>query len=80
MSIELVMPSNRLIPCGPLLLQLSIIPSISVFSNMSVLSHISYVVPYLIHASLPDKVLFIVLSKVRPQRLVQTEGPKRVAA
>ena len=37
MSIESVMPSNRLILCHPLLLQLSIFPSIRVFSNESVL-------------------------------------------
>ena len=37
MSIELVMPSNHLILCCPLLLQPSIIPSIRVFSNVSVL-------------------------------------------
>ena len=37
MSIELVMPSNRLIICGPLLFQPSIFPSIRVFSNESVL-------------------------------------------
>ena len=36
-SIELVMPSNHLIPCHPLLLPLSIFPSIRVFSNESVL-------------------------------------------
>ena len=36
MSIELVMPSNPLILCHPLLLQPSIIPSIRVFSNESV--------------------------------------------
>ena len=33
MSIELVMPSNHLILCRPLLLQPSIFPSIRVFSN-----------------------------------------------
>ena len=33
MSIELVMPSNHLILCHPLLLPLSIFPSIRVFSN-----------------------------------------------
>ena len=33
MSIELVMPSNHLILCCPLLLLLSIFPSIRVFSN-----------------------------------------------
>ena len=33
MSIELVMPSNHLILCHPLLLSLSIFPSIRVFSN-----------------------------------------------
>ena len=37
MSIELVMPSNHLILCHPLLLPLSISPSIRVFSNESVL-------------------------------------------
>ena len=37
MSIEMVMPSNRLILCRPLLLPPSIFPSIRVFSNESVL-------------------------------------------
>ena len=37
MSTELVMPSNHLILCRPLLLLLSIFPSIKVFSNKSVL-------------------------------------------
>ena len=37
MSIELVMPSNHLILCRPLLLLPSIVPSIRVFSNESVL-------------------------------------------
>ena len=37
MSIELVMPSNHLILCCPLLLMPSIFPSIRVFSNESVL-------------------------------------------
>ena len=37
MSIELVMPSNHLILCPPLLLLSSIFPSITVFSNESVL-------------------------------------------
>ena len=35
MSIELVMPSNHLILCHPLILMLSIFPSIRVFSNES---------------------------------------------
>ena len=35
MSIELVMPSNHLILCGPLLLLPSVFPSIRVFSNES---------------------------------------------
>ena len=38
MSIELVMPSNHLILCHPLLLQPSIFPSIRVFSSESVLN------------------------------------------
>ena len=37
MSIEVVMPSNHLIPCSPLLLLPSIFPSIRVFSNESAL-------------------------------------------
>ena len=37
MSIKLVVPSNHLIPCLPLLLLPSIFPSIRVFSNESVL-------------------------------------------
>ena len=37
MSIELMMPSNHLILCRPLLLPPSIFPSIRVFSNESVL-------------------------------------------
>ena len=37
MPIELVMPSNHLIPCHPLLLPSSIFPSTPVFSNESVL-------------------------------------------
>ena len=37
MSIQLVMPSNHLILCCPLLLLLSIFPSITVFSNESAL-------------------------------------------
>ena len=37
MSIKLVMPSNHLILCSPLLLLPSIFPSIRVFSNESVL-------------------------------------------
>ena len=37
MSIESVMPSNHLILCHPLLLPLSIFPSIRVFSNESAL-------------------------------------------
>ena len=38
MSIESVMPSNHLILCGPLLFLPSILPSIRVFSNESVLA------------------------------------------
>ena len=38
MSIELVMPSNHLIPCHPLLLLISTFPSIRVFSNDLALS------------------------------------------
>ena len=37
MSIELVMPSNHLVLCHPLLLLLSVFPSIRVFSNESAL-------------------------------------------
>ena len=38
LSIELVMPSNHLILCCPLLIRPSIFPSIRIFSNESVLS------------------------------------------
>ena len=41
MSIELVMPSNHLILCGPLLFLTSIFPSIRVFSNETAL-HITW--------------------------------------
>ena len=41
MSVELVMPSNRLILCHSLLLLPSVLPSIRVFSNESVL-HITW--------------------------------------
>ena len=41
MSIELVMPSNHLVLCHPLLLVPSIFPSIRVFSNESTL-HITW--------------------------------------
>ena len=41
MSIESMMPSNHLILCNPLLLMLSIFPSIRVFSNESAL-HIQW--------------------------------------
>ena len=37
MSVESVMPSNRLVLCRPLLLLPSIFPSITVFSNESAL-------------------------------------------
>ena len=37
MSMELVMPSNRLVLCCPLILLPSIFPSIKVFSNESTL-------------------------------------------
>jgi len=42
MSLELVMPSKHLILCHPLLILLSIFPSVRVFSNESAL-HIRYV-------------------------------------
>ena len=55
MSIELVMPSNHLILCRPLLLP-PIFPSIRVFSNKSVLQSVrilsSYLMPYCFHFDL----------------------------
>ena len=55
MSIELVMPSNHLILCRPLLLP-PIFPSIRVFSNKSVLQLVrilsSYLMPYCFHFDL----------------------------
>ena len=41
MSIELVMPSNHLTLCHPLLLQPSVLPQIRVFSNESVFGSVS---------------------------------------
>ena len=53
MSIESVMPSNRLILCCPLLLPPSIFPSIRVFSNESVLHQVARVLEFqLQHQSL----------------------------
>ena len=46
MSIELVMPSNHLILCHPLLLPPSIFPSIRVFSNESVLHVVAKVLEF----------------------------------
>ena len=46
MSIELVMPSNHLILCCPLLLLPSIFPSIRVFSNESVLHQVAKVLEF----------------------------------
>ena len=43
MSIELVMPSNHLILCHPLLLLPSVFPSIRVFSNESALRQMAEV-------------------------------------
>ena len=43
MYIELVMPSNHLILCGPLLLLPLIFPSIYVFSNKSALHQVAKV-------------------------------------
>ena len=44
-SIESTMPSNHLIPCGPLLLLPSIFPSIRVFSSEAVLHEIAKLYP-----------------------------------
>ena len=46
MSIELVMPSNHLILCCPLLLLLSVFPSIRVFSIVSSLHHVAKVLEF----------------------------------
>ena len=54
MTMELVMPSNHLILCHPLLLLLSVFPSIRIFSNESVL-HIRW--PKNIGASASTSVL-----------------------
>ena len=51
MSIELVMPSNHLILCRPLLLSPSIFPSIRVFSNESTL-HIRWPTYWSFHFSI----------------------------
>ena len=43
MSIELVMPSNHLMPCHPLLLLPSVFPSMRIFSNVSPLHQVTKV-------------------------------------
>ena len=48
MSIELVMPSNHLILCHPLLLQPSIFPSIRVFSKESVAKILEFQLQHLL--------------------------------
>ena len=54
MSIELVMPSNYLILCHPLLLLPSIFPSIRVFSNESVIGASASVLPMNIQDNIQD--------------------------
>ena len=61
MSIESVMPSNHLILCHPLLLLLSIFPSIRVFSNESVLSLVSIIV-LLVWLYLCGNILFLAIA------------------
>ena len=46
MSIESIMPSNHLVLCRPLLLLLSIFPSIRVFSNVSSLNQVAKVLEF----------------------------------
>ena len=64
MSIESVMPSNHLILCCPPLLPPSVIPSIRVFSNESVL-HIRYsklvynVVQFLLYSKVTHLYIYI---------------------
>ena len=69
MSIESVMPSNHLILCCPLLLPASILPSIRVFSNESVL-HIRWPkywsLSFSIGPSLGSSQSLTVLSRARP--------------
>ena len=76
MSIELVMPSNHLILCHPLLLWPSIFPSIRVFSNESVLCirwpkywSFSFSILFLVLLSLPG------LNPVQPLRLKPSFNP-----
>ena len=59
-SIELVMPSNHLIPYRPLLLLPSIFPSIRVFSNESVL-HVGWP-KYLCFSNSPSKEYSVLIS------------------
>ena len=46
MSIESVMPTNRLILCRPILLLPSVLPSIKIFSNESVLHQVTKVLEF----------------------------------
>ena len=59
MSIELVMPSNPLILCSPLLLLPSIFPSIRVFSDESVLCCISWPKYWSFSKRVPEKHLLL---------------------
>ena len=63
MSVELVMPSNHLILCCPLLLLPSIFPSIRVFSNEIHIQAFIYLWLFVLLAVLNTKLLFLQLEK-----------------
>ena len=77
MSIKLMMPSNHLILCHPLLLPPSIFPSIRVFSNESAL-HIRWPKYWSFSLSLSPSVMSLcsVLSSVLPQQKFEVTDVK----
>ena len=79
MSIELVMPSNHLIFCHPLLLLPSIFPSIRVFSNESAL-HIRWSKYWSFSFGISPSNEYSGLTSFRMDWLVslQSKGPSRV--
>ena len=73
MSIELVMPSNHLILCHPLLLLPSIFPSITVFSNESAL-HIRWYWSFSISISPSNEYLGLISFRIDWLDLLAAQG------
>ena len=80
MSIKSVMPSNHLILCHPILLLPSILPSIRVFSNESVLGirWPKFIGPSALESVLPINILDWFLLGLTGLISLQSKGPSRV--